>query len=438
MKVDIESLSTVEKKLTFEIPPERVKEELEKTYHQFQHHAQLKGFRAGKVPRPMLERHFGEQVASEVSSHLIGESYEQALEDHKLMVFAQPHIVAEKLIPGQPFRYSATIEVRPEVTVGQYEGIAVEKRVSPVPEQEVEQGLTRLTEVFAQSHPVTDREEVEMGDVVTIDLTALVDGRPIPGLQAKGRLVEMGKEAILPGFQEQLVGMHKGATKQFSLPLPTQPDEAEAPQRSATFRVTVHELARKEIPALDDEFAKDHGECATLDELRDKVRSDLQRAADRRAQSQMEEVLVSHLLERNAFEVPPSLVHEQERRLLVDARIMRPDDQRHVHDLDLPEAMRHEVTARARRQVQTALLMDALAKQLGLAVSDDELQERITEIGARVGVEQQAQLEAVYGSEENRRPLRHRLLQEKTLQWVVDKATIKTVEGDVAAREEND
>src|SRR5213593_166095 len=141
MKVLIEPLSPVQKKISFEIPLERVGEEVEKAYRALQHKARLKGFRAGKVPRPLLERHFGEQVAAEVSSLLVEESYAKALEEHLLPVVTRPQIVTEKLTPGQPFRYSATVEVRPDITVADYEGITVEKRVQKVGEREIDTAL---------------------------------------------------------------------------------------------------------------------------------------------------------------------------------------------------------------------------------------------------------------------------------------------------------
>jgi len=436
MKIDIESLSPVQKKIVFEIPSERVREEMEKAYHTVQHRASLKGFRAGKVPRLLLERHFSEQVAAEVSSLLVEESYTQALENHSLQVVTQPQIVAEKLVPGQPFRYSATVEVKPEITAANYEGLEVEKPVRTVEEQEVENALSQLAESFAQLHPITDRDQVENGDVVTLDYTGLLDGRPIPGLQGKGRLVEIGRETVLPGFQEQLHGAHSGETRQFSLPLPESGEPSSEGERLVAFRVTVHDLARKEVPLLDDEFAKDHGECETLAELREKVRNNLQQAANRRAQNQMEDALLTQLLLRNPFEVPPSLVREQVQRLLVEAGVQRPGN-REINVDALPDALREEVTARARRQIQTTFFLDALAKHLDLSISEEELQQRLAELAASVGVERQPQVEAFYGSVENRHALQHRLLHEKAFRVIVDAAKITTVETGVAGAKEN-
>src|SRR5262249_13062329 len=240
MKITIEPITSVQKKLSFEIPPERVGEEIEKAYRTFQHSARVKGFRAGKAPRPLLERHFGEQVAAEVSSLLVEESYSQALEEHLLPVVTRPQIVTEKLVPGQPFRYSATVEVRPDLTVVDYEGLTVEKRVRKVAEKEIESALNHLAESFAQLHPVTYRDRVDHGDVERVHYAAFVNGKPIPGLQGKGRLVEMGKENVFPGFQEHLLGMLRGTTTEFAVAFPESGDSPEGPERFATFRVTVH------------------------------------------------------------------------------------------------------------------------------------------------------------------------------------------------------
>jgi trigger factor len=200
--------------------------------------------------------------------------------------------------------------------------------------------------------------------------------------------------------------------------------------------VTIHDLARKEVPALDDEFAKDHGECDTLAELREKVRNNLQQTADRQTDNQLHDAVVTRLLEANPFEVPPTLVREQLRRMLVDARIASPDIDVATLESRLPEALREEFVGRAKKQVQMAFLFEALAKQLELTVPDDEVQQQISEIVQNLGPDRQSQLTAFYAREENRRVLCNRLLHDKALRWVVEKANVKVVEQDVAGGEE--
>ncbi len=439
MNVHIETLDTVQKKLTFEIPPDRVKEEVEKTYRTFQCTAQVKGFRAGKVPRPVLERHFGDKVASEVSAHLIEESYLKALQEHSLQVVADPHIVPEKLVSGQPFRYSATVELRPEIVVKDYEGVEAEKMVRQVAEEEIDKSLAQIAESLAQLHPITDRDQVENGDVVTIDYAASSDGRPLSDLQGKGRFVEIGKEVIFPGVQEKLIGARKGEIVQFSLPFPREAEDQQEPaitERLAAFRVTVQDLARKELPTLDNDFAKDHGECDTLVELREKVRTNLQQHADRQADNQLQDVVMTRLLELNPFDVPPTLVREQMRRMLIDARMVSPDIDAVTLEARLPEGLRDGFMSSAKKQVQIGFLLETLATQLGLSVPEEEVQQQVNSIAERAGPTQQPQITAFYGREENRRGLRNRLLHEKALHLVVEKAQVKVVDREVAGREE--
>lgn len=453
MKVSIESVDTVQRKIAFEIPAERVGQEVEKAYKTVQKQARLKGFRPGKVPRAVLEQYFGEQVADDVSSLLVQESYPRAVEENALHVVTQPHITTEKLTPGQPFRYSATVEIRPAITITDYEGIEVEKQLETVAEEEVESTLQRLTESFTQLHPVLDREQVEDGDVLTLDYVALRDGRPVPGLEAKGRLIEMGRETLLPGFQDNLMGAQRGRALQFSVSLPKSEEKAqqtkgaeqdigliktaETSEQSLVFRVTIQDIAHKEIPALDDDFAKDHGECETLEELRNKIRENLQSAADQRVENQMNEALLAGIYEKNPFEVPPSLVREQLRQLFVESGIQRQEEDVEVGEGRLTEELRGQFTVRARQSVQSAFLLDALVDHLSVSVAEEDVRQKIEELSAS-GAEQQTQVEAFYAKDENRQSLERQLMREKAIQAVVDKAQIKTVEKEVAGALEKD
>ena len=443
MKISIDSVDAVQKKLAFEIPAERVSQELEKAYRTVQQQARLKGFRPGKVPRPVLDRYFGEQVAQEVSSLLVQESYPRAVEEHDLHVVTQPQIVTEKLTAGQPFRYSATVEVRPRVDITDYAGITVEKPRETVSEEEVEASLQRLAESLTQLAPITDRDRVEDGDVLTLDYVGLRGGRPVPGFEAKGRLVEMGRETVLPGFQDNLLGAQRGRALQFSVSMPQPEGQAEQAEPAAEsvqpllFRVTIHDLARKEVPALDDDFAKDHGECDTLEELRNKIRDNLHQAAERRAENQLHEALLAGVYEKNPFEVPPSLVREQLRQLFVEAGIQRPEEDVSVGEGRLTDELREQFTARARQNVQSVFVVDALVEQLSLSVSEEGVRQKIEEL-ASANPEQKQQLENFYAQADNRQALERQLLREKAVQAVVDKAEIKAVDKEVAGILEKD
>ncbi len=439
MKISIEKLSSVQKKIAFEIPADQVQAGLEKAYRTYQNHVQLKGFRAGRVPRQVLERRFGEQIAAEVSSSLVEESLAKAIEEHELTIVTKPQIVPERLVAGNPFCYSAIVETRPEVKNVDCEGIEVEKVISSVEEKEVDESLARLAESLAQLHPVTDRDQVELEDVITLDYRAAQNGQAIPGLEGKGRLVEMGKESLLPGFQERLISIQKGQTVEFSLPLPQGTQEEDSDQQkagTADFRVTIHDIARKEVPLLDDEFAKDHGECDTLEELRAKVRDNMEQMVERRAEGQMHEAVLGQMLNKNPFEVPPGLIREQAQQLFVESG-MQGQGKVAFDDPTIPEVIREDFSQRAKRQIETTLLLDALVEQLGVTSTEEEVDLKIEDFGA-ASVEHRQQIEALYADPTNRQMLKGRLLREKALQAVVEKAHIRTVLRDVAGAEEND
>ena len=439
MKISIETLSSVQKKIVFEIPAEHVQAELEKAYRSYQSQVQLRGFRAGRVPRQVLERRFGEQIAAEVSSSLVEESLTQAIEENALAIVTKPQVVTERLVAGNAFCYSATVETKPEVKDVDYEGLAVEKALPTVEEKEVDDSLNRLAESLAQLHPITDRNQVESEDVVTVDFSAEQDRKPIPGLEGKGRVIEMGKEAILPGFQEKLIGAEKGQGVEFSLPLPRNPQGEGAEQSesvSANFRVTIHDIARKELPVLDDEFAKDHGECDTLEELRAKIRENIEQMAERRAEGKMHDDLLSQVLDKNPFDVPPGLIREQAQQLFVESGLQGQQNMA-FDDAAIPEALRDDFSQRAKRQIETTLLLDALVSQVGLRMTDEEIDAKVAEF-SEANAEHRQQVESYYADPTNREMLKNRLLREKALEEVVSKADIQTVAQDIAGGVEND
>jgi trigger factor len=437
MKVSVAEISSVQRRIEVEFPPERVQEELEKSYRGLQQRIRLRGFRAGKAPRGLLERHFGEQVAEEVGSRLIEESYVEILDQHSLPVVARPQIVAEKVVPGQAFHYSAMVEIKPEVTLGDYQGLEVEREQMRVGEEEVAGVLSRLQEALAQVRPVTDRDGVEKGDTVTLDYAGFVDGQPMAGLRGESQTVEVGSGSVLPEFEERLVGIRRGVPTEFALAYPVEGGPVGLAGKTVTFRVTVREIGTKELPPLDDEFAKDHGECGTLAELQEKVRADLQAVAERRTEARLREELLAQLVTRNPIAVPESLVERQFQRLVAELRVPPRPGAQGQGEAELPAQVREELLSRARRQVQGSLLLDALARQQGLVVSDAEVDSRLAEIVAGSG-EHRRQVHAYYEQEENRQALRARLLQEKALGVVVDRAKVKTVDKNVAPSKEKE
>ncbi len=441
MNISIEDVSPVRKKISFEIPEERVHGELEKAYRNYQKQVQIPGFRAGRVPRQVLENRFREQIEAEVSSALVEESLARAVKENALAVVTKPEIITEKLVVGQPFRYAATVETKPSIKDVAYKGVEVEKALASVEEEEVDGSMDRLAESFAQLRPIADREVVAESDVVTMDYRAERDGLPLPGLDATAQAVEMGKKSLLPGFEEQIIGSKKGSTVEFSLPLPGQIGEEDSEKKnasSADFRVTIRDIAAKEVPVLDDEFAKDHGECDTLLELRAKVRSNLEEIAERKAEGEMQQEVLSQVLRRNPFEVPNGLVREQAQQLFAESGM---SGGRNIafDDPTMPEALRDSFSQRAKRQIETTFLLDTLAGELSLTVSPEELDQKVEELVGQNG-QHGEEIRNFYSDRDNRGMLEGRMVREKALDEILDKANVRQgkEKSDVAGPGESD
>src|SRR6185436_3276394 len=257
------------------------------------------------------ERYYGSQVESEVIGELIQHSYAHALEERQLKAVARPEIVAEEVRPAEGLRYSATIEVKPDVPVAGYDKLAVERDVAPIGEDAIDAQLERFQQSLAQMVPVSDRDTVEKGDLVELSYTGVIDGRALAGAAAQSRVVEVGSDTFPPPFEEKLIGLKRGESAHIPVPYPETHHSSEVAGKTVTFRVEIKEIGRKELPAIDDEFAKDHGECGSLAELRDKIKQGLTASAEREADEKIRVALVKQVVEHNPFDVPEALTAQR-------------------------------------------------------------------------------------------------------------------------------
>lgn len=423
MQTTVEDLSPVKKKLGVALPPEEFRAELDQAYRGLQLRARIKGFRPGKVPRPVLERYYGEQVQSEVVGKLIQESFARALAEHRLQAVARPEIVTEEIRPENGLRYSATFEVRPEFEVAGADGLEVARTVEPVTDDAIDHQLERLRESLAHMVPLSGRETIEAGDLVEIGYTGVADGRVVQGASVKSRVIEIGAQVFPPPVEERLIGRRRGESLHVDVAYPATHHHREIAGKTVTFRIEVKEIGAKELPVLDDEFAKDHGECGSLAELRERIRRDLGAVAEREADERVRSALVAQLTARNPVAVPEALV---ERRFEAMERELGLHGARASGDAELDakiERVRAELVERARASVHAALVLDRLAVQQGLEVADREIDERIAAI-VHAAPRERERLAELYRSPDARHEVGERLAQEKALQWLVAHARV--------------
>ncbi len=414
----LEDLTPVRKRLQVEVPAGAVQAELDRAFQQVGQRARLRGFRPGKAPRPVLERVFGDEVRREVLGRLVEDSFHRAVETHGLAVVGTPDIDAEPITPGAALRYSATVDVRPTIALGELSGLRIARPTTRVGDEEVEQALGAMREAGAQLRPVEDRALIEAGDVVRVDLSSRLEGGE-PS-RREGVLLEAGAGSFPLALERQLVGQGRGARLDLRVPYPADYPSPGLAGKTAEFEVEVKELRVKELPPLDDEFARDHGKCDSLVELRARVRADLEREAVARADDAVSEGLVDQLLARHVFDLPATLVERRTEALLGSLDLRLPEGPEREQALG---RLREQLRPRAERQVRAELLLDAVAAREGISVSDEEVD---AEIGAIAAREQQVveRVRAFYERPEARAALRGKLVRDRALAGLIAAARV--------------
>jgi len=393
MKIHVEKLSPVEKKVTVEVDPERVGKEIDRAYASLGRRVKLRGFRPGKAPRAVLERNFRDQVENEVVERLVSSTFEEAARQEDINAVAPPHVqVAEPgLGAGKPFSYSARVEVKPVIEPKDYRGLEVQRRAPEVTDAMVDAELARLRETFSQLVPVEGRFDAQKGDWATIDYEGTAAGQPIEGGKAEGALVQVQEGDFFAGDVAQLEGRKLGETFELDQVFPATFHDEKLRNRPARFRVTLKSIKSKQVPALDDAFAKEVGieGIETLPKLRDRIRADLEKREKRRAEQELHDALLKAALAKNDFEVPPAMV-ERAIDVMMDAtaqRFARQGVDLREMGLDLPR-IRADLREHALLQVKGALLLEAIADREKIEVTEDderaELAKRAEELGVPV------------------------------------------------------
>ncbi|HZD39826.1 MAG TPA: trigger factor, partial [Terriglobales bacterium] len=291
MKIDIDELGPVQRKVRIEVPAETVAQEFARAYHDLGQRVRIKGFRAGKAPRSVLRGVYGEEVKGRLRSRLVEDSLAEALRERDLQIVSRPEIEAGELEDGSDFSFSAVFEVKPEITIQNYTGTEIERVRISVTEDQVNEALAGLQESHARLEPVENREHVQRGDFVVLDYTGFIAGRAFEGGTGENYLLEVGGGRALPQFEDAVVGLRLGEQKSVQVSYPDNYPNRELAGKSAEFSVVAREIKQKVLPPLDDDFAKDYGECASLEELktiiRGRLESQLKRIQDEELKSQI-------------------------------------------------------------------------------------------------------------------------------------------------------
>ncbi|HEU4383822.1 MAG TPA: trigger factor [Anaeromyxobacteraceae bacterium] len=427
MKIQVDSLSPVEKKVTIEIDPERVAQELSRAYQSLGRRVRLKGFRPGKAPRHMLERNFREEVEAEVLERLVQDTFAEAVREHAIEAVAPPRVQVGEggLGEGRPIAYTARVEVKPRLEPKDYRGLQVPKKTAEVSEQMVEDELTKLQQSMAQLVPVEGRFEAQPGDWAVVDHRGTMGGQPFPGGEAEGITVQVAEGALADGFLPALAGKKLGETLEVEQAFPADHRVPELRGKAAHLSITLRALKFRQVPALDDDLAKDLGlsGVATLAELKARLRRDLEKQAARRAEAETRDALVRAALSKNDFEVPPALVERAIDSMLEGAAERFAHQGIDIRKLDLDVArLRADLRENALLSVKGTLLLQAIADAEKIEAGDADVQAETARIAEELGVPV-AQVQRQIGGGDSLRALKNKLREDKALALLSSQAT---------------
>lgn len=425
MKTHVEALSSVQRKLTVDLPVERVAEALEQAFQKVQKTAKLKGFRQGKVPRHLIEQYYPTEMETSAIEHLVRSTYPDATTGASLVPISQPRIEPGPFQKDQPFTYAAIVEVRPVVQLGAYTKLSLSRTEYTVSAEEVEAQLQAAQQSMTQLVPVDDAAVLEQGMVARVDFDGLADGKGFEGSKAQDYVIDVGGGNLLPVFEAQTIGMKVGETRDIEFTYPEDYFNVTLAGAKGTFHVVLKELKRKMVPELTDDFAKDLGNFQSLAEVRAEIRQRLEGGKERQARSELAEQAMKHLLAQHPFDVPETMVGWELESMYRDLERRAKAEKKTLADLGItPEGFVQQYEAIAKDRVRGNLILDAISEAEKLAVAEAEVDTRIQEIAQSMN-EPSPKVRLYYEQNKLLPALQHQLLHEKALDFIIGTSKIR-------------
>jgi len=425
LQVAVADLSQCRKDLTVEVPAEEVKVAFEKVYETYARHVKAPGFRPGRVPRGVVKQRFAKEVKDEVIKALVPHALQHAITDYKLHIIGDPQIDDLSIGEDEPMRFKARLEVLPEFELKEYKGLKLTKRVARVTDEDVEAVLERFRQSAAEFVPVEDRPSQD-GDFVSVNVVGkYIEPPEEEDLKSDDVQVEIGSKNVQSEFNENLSGVKAGDVREFRVKYPEDFASKGLAGKTLDFTATVVAVRRKEIPELDDEFARDFGDYESIQELRDKVRENLASNSEARADTRLRDELVELILKDYDFDVPEALVEPQaaERTRELAYMLMRNGvDQQTIKEINWEERM-NEARIHAARDVRAALIVAKIGHAENVEISRAEVDAEIERV-ARMNNEPADQLKARLTKDDSLSSIENRLRYQKALEAVVKHAEI--------------
>jgi trigger factor len=398
----------------------------ERAFRKLVKNVKLPGFRVGKVPRRVFEQAYGRHtIASQAVEDVVPEAYAKAVREHDLDPVDRPKMQVVREEDGKPACIKATVEVRPEITLGQYRGVEVEIEPVTITDEDVEKSLTTLARERATLVPV--ERPAQIGDVVTLDYEGTIDGEPFEGGSSKGETIELEESRFVPGFASGIAGMTAGESRTIQATFPKEYAEPSLAGKTASFVVTLHEVKTLELPPIDDEFASAISECKNLDELRADVRARLEAIAKSRQRRAIGNAVVDRLMAAHDFPLPERLVEREVEQMIGDlgaqaARGGMSMDEYLEQKGKTEEELRTEYRPAAEARVKGSLLIEAIAKAEKITATPADLAEELAALSRQYG-QPVDRIRQALGN--NVLSLMDGIVRTKALDFLIDNADVK-------------
>ncbi|KAA0258635.1 trigger factor [Deferribacter autotrophicus] len=386
MKVEVKNAEKSQKELSIEIPVEKYNEAFEAEYRKIAPTVNIPGFRKGKAPKSVVLKQFKHRISVNALEKVINESIVQALSEHKINPLNSPDVRDVNFEEGEPITFKVYVDVFPEYDVEKYEGYEFVKEKDEVADEDVDKVLEKLRMQNISYEPADDAE-VQDGDMVVIDFEGFIDGEPFDGGSAKDYSFVVGSKTLLEEFEKGIIGHKKGDEFEVEVTFPEDYFEKSLAGKKAVFKISVKEVKRKVEPELNDDFAKDvDEECETLEDLKAKVRKDLEEETEQIAKENLYDKIIEKLIEENPFDVPDTLVRDQAERLATQTLQqyqymygVNPDQ------LGLnKDKLIEEYWNLAEKQIKSALILNKIAEKEKIEVTDEEVDKKIEELANKL------------------------------------------------------
>jgi len=423
-EVKMENISSVEKKLSFEILWADVKKELDSIYRIVGKSAKIKGFRPGKVPRNVLEMHYKEQAEEDAISNLITKHYAEVVEKNNILAVAQPAIDQKGITTGENFLFTATVETRPVIDVKGYTELELEKEKLHITKANIEEKLDQIRQMYASFEDIKKDRALANDDFAVIDFEGKLDGKARKELTSEDYTLQIGSQNFIPGFEEQLVGMKKEESRDITVTFPEDYDAKDIAGKEVIFSVTLKNIREKLLPELNEEFVKNFKQFESLEDLKKDVKKSLEEEGEAKIKTDLRNAMVDKLLENNEFEVPSSWVEEQVYSMMLGARQQMvqngmPDDKAS----ELSYSLRDGFNDQATRIVKASFLFHEIAKKESIEVTDKDVEDRMNALALRYAQDYES-IKRVYEANKAEDRLKDELLEQKAADFVEEKANI--------------